>query len=207
MPTTPFQCEVLIRKDGETKPVRCDHMIVEHTSLKDAQAAYQNHLEIHKMNGSYLTSPSETQPSTQKEKGSKMKITNCPKWIKNQTLESFERDFKAWQNFSDLTPEQERGFLVEMLKVCDRDDVKEYYNNNPMNSNTVNNNVEGILVKLRNRFGKKEKEEWNDLINTFQKYKWEDNESAEKVFDKLEEMRLKFESIDETSEEEKDPFK
>ena len=75
MPTTPFQCEVLIRKEGETKPVRCDHMIAEHASLRDAQAALLNHSEIHKMNGKYLTSHSETTSPNQRDKGSKMKIT------------------------------------------------------------------------------------------------------------------------------------
>ena len=51
MPTMPFTCEALIHKDGEAEPSKCPTVIGEYASLKDAQMAYQNHLEIHKMNG------------------------------------------------------------------------------------------------------------------------------------------------------------
>ena len=65
-----------------------------------------------------------------------------------------------------------------------------------MNSKTMKNTVSGILDKLKERFGLKEKEEWNSLLNDLQGFKWESDESSEKVMDKLEEIKVRFESID-----------
>ena len=174
MPTTPFQCGVLVVKPGENEPSQCDFIVAEHATLKDAQMTYQNHLEVHKMNGSFLNNPSAS-PT----KGTKMKVASCPKWAKDQTYESFVRDFASWQAFSDLTPQQERGFLVEMLKNCEKDEVKMYYSKNIMNSKTIEVSVQGILNKLKERFGAKEKQEWNHLIDDLQKYKWEENKTSD----------------------------
>ena len=73
-----------------------------------------------------------------------------------------------------------------------------------MNSKTIEVSVQGILNKLKERFGAKEKQEWNHLIDDLQKYKWEENETSDKIFDKLEEIKIKFDSLlfseDETPE-------
>ena len=55
MPTNTFQCEVLVFKEGTNDPVPCDFKVPEHQTVKDAQLTYQNHLEVHKMNGRFLT--------------------------------------------------------------------------------------------------------------------------------------------------------
>ena len=111
--------------------------------MKDAQISYQNHLEIHRMNGSFLSqaTSSEVKVPAPAIKGSRMKVTQCPKWIKEQTYESFERDFQAWQTFSNLTPEQEKSLLIEMLKICERSDMKEFYARSIMNSKTLKNDL------------------------------------------------------------------
>ena len=59
MPTDPFQCQVLVLKEGEDRPVQCDFIVKEHASIKDQQVTYQNHVEVHKINGTFLTSGSE----------------------------------------------------------------------------------------------------------------------------------------------------
>ena len=197
MPTDPFQCQVLVWKAGFEQPVQCDFIVKEHASIKDQQVTYQNHIEIHKMNGSFLTNSSEKKADAHlTSKGSKMKVTSCPKWVRDQTFESFDRDFKDWQKCSDLTPEQEKGFLIEMLKSCEKEDVKHFYQKNIMNSKTVKHDVEGILTKLRGRFGRREREEWYTFIESFQDYKWDESESSEKTWDKLEELRLNFKKMD-----------
>ena len=196
MPTSPFQCEIFVRKTGVEGSTQCEKMIGEHANIKDSQTTYQNHIETHRMNGDFVTYKEETKYDHRNQKGSRMKVSNCPKWIKNQTFGSFERDFQAWQKCSDLTKEQEKGFLVEMLKNCEKDEVKDYYSKNLMNSKTLESTVDGVLEKLKDRFEKKEKEEWNSLVDDIQQYKWREDESSEKVFDKLEEIRIKFENID-----------
>ena len=152
MPTTPFQCGVFIIKTGETMPTQCDFIVKEHSSQADAQKTYQNHLDVHKLNGTYLTNNfPERKDTTIMDKGSKIKVTSCPKWVKDQSFESFSRDFKDWQKCSDLTSQQEKSFLVEMLKGCERTEVKQYYGKSIMNSKTVKHDVEGIMNKLHER--------------------------------------------------------
>ena len=80
----------------------------EFQTLKDQQEALKNHLEIHRMNGTYVTGAAETKPSPTNVKGAKMKISHCPKWVRDQTFESFHNDFKSWQGYSELTDQQER---------------------------------------------------------------------------------------------------
>ena len=101
-----------------------------------------------------------------------MKVTCCPRWVRDQTFDSYERDFKNWQKCSELTSEQEKGFLIEMLKSCEKEEVKEFYQKNIMNSKIIKHDVNGILTKLKGRFGRKEKEDWYDVIDCLQKYKW-----------------------------------
>ena len=129
MPTSQFQCEVFMWNEEKTEKVQCVKIFPEHASIKDLQVSYQNHLEIHRMNGNFLSheTSSDVKVPAAAIKGSKMKVTQCPKWIKEQTYESFERDFQSWQRCSDLTQEQEKSLLIEMLKVCETSDVKDYY--------------------------------------------------------------------------------
>ena len=54
MPTDPFQCQVLVWKAGFEQPVQCDFIVKERASTKDQQVTYQNHIDIHKMNGSFF---------------------------------------------------------------------------------------------------------------------------------------------------------
>ena len=88
------------------------------------------------MNGSFLSqsTSSEVKVPAAAIKGSRMKGTQCPKWIKEQIYESFEWNFHSSQTISDLTPEQEKSLLIEMLKICERSDVKEFYARSIMNS-------------------------------------------------------------------------
>ena len=72
-----------------------------------------------------------------------------------------------------------------------------------MNSKTLKADVEGILEKLKSQFGKKEKDEWNGFIEDIQKYKWNPDETSEKVFDRLKEIKIKFDNLN--SEEDDNP--
>ena len=110
----------MIFKEGVTEPVQCEKVIEGHQTIRDQQEAYRKHIEIHKMNGTYVSTNGEPKPFSG-AKGARMKDTHCPKWINNQMFESFHRDFTSWQQCSDLTNQQEKNFLVEMLKGCERE--------------------------------------------------------------------------------------
>ena len=49
-----------------------------------------------------------------------------------------------------------------------KEDVNRFYLKHIMNSKTFKHDVKGILDKLKQRFGKNDKEEWKSLISDLQ---------------------------------------
>ena len=56
---------------------------------------------------------------------------------------------------------------------------------------------------MNSQFGNKENDEWKGVIEDIQKYKGNPDETSKKVFDRLEEIKIKFDNLN--SEEDDNP--
>ena len=120
-----------------------------------------------------------------------MKVTKCVEWLASQTYEAFERDLKVWRNCTKIDPTQQNMLFIEMLKKTDNDKVKEFYEKHLMNSINTDQDIDSLMNKFKDKFGRTEKSEWKMMIDNLKDFSWESGENTERALDRLKELRTR----------------
>ena len=125
------------------------------------------------------------------ERNHNMKVTKCAEWTASQTYEAFERDLKEWRDCTKLQPDQQNMLFREMLKKTENEKVKEFYENHLMNSINTNQDIDSLMNKFKDKFGRTEKSEWKTMIETLKEFSWKSGENTERALDRLKELRTR----------------
>ena len=120
-----------------------------------------------------------------------MKVTKCVEWLASQTFEAFERDLKVWRSCSKIDLNQENMLFIEMLKKTDNDKVKDFYVKHLMNSINITQDIDTLMNKFKDKFGRSDKSEWNKVIENLKDFSWENGENTERALDRLNELRTR----------------
>ena len=120
-----------------------------------------------------------------------MKVTKCVEWPASQTYEAFERDLKVWRFCTKIDPTQQNMLFIEMLKKTDNEKVKEFYEKHLMNSINTDQDIDSLMNKFKDKFGRTEKSEWKLMIDILKDFSWESRENTERALDRLKELRTR----------------
>ena len=120
-----------------------------------------------------------------------MKVTKCVEWVASQTYEAFERDLKVWRKCAKIDSAQQNMLFIEMLKRTENAKVREFYEIHLMNSLNTEQDIDSLMKKFKEKFGRSEKTEWRLMIDNLKDFKWESGESTEHAMDRLKELRTR----------------
>ena len=114
-----------------------------------------------------------------------MKVIKCVDWPSSQTYEAFERDLKVWRDCTKLVLEQQNMLFREMLKKTENERVKDFYEKHLMNSINTAQDVDSLMKKFKEKFGRTEKSEWKMMIELLKEFSWKSRENTERALDRL----------------------
>ena len=92
---------------------------------------------------------------------------------KNQSFESFEREIEVWKEATKGVADHAKNLMfVEMLGSTENEDVKNFYVSQIMNNETILKTINHLMVKLKDQFGKSQRQKWDEAIKRIGCFQW-----------------------------------
>ena len=105
---------------------------------------------------------------------------------KGQSFESFEKEVQKWREATKGLADHARDVLFsEAISNAEDIDVKEFYTRNIMNNESIQKTTDDILKKLKEKFGKTEKQKWDEVFERISSFSFGMND-AKKAWDEIE---------------------
>ena len=80
-------------------------------------------------------------------------------------FESFEKEIGRWKDAIEAIPETAKDLMfIEAITNAENEEVKEFYVQNIMNNESLPKTLESVMAKLKDHFGKSEKQKWDSVF-------------------------------------------